>query len=230
MDDPAPLEVGQALWKTAAVVTGGQLLGFGLTALVIIAVPGPSVVFVVARALSYGRAVALLSVVGNTAGLGVAMMLVALGLGTVVADSVVVFTVVKLAGAAYLVWLGLQALRHRAGVRVGEVVRRAPPAGLVAVRQGFVVGIANPKAFVMFAAVLPQFVDREAGVVPLQMLLLGSLAVVLGLVCDTAWALLASRLRAWFDASEARGRAIGTAGGCSMVGLGVGLALTSNPH
>ena len=211
------------------MITTGQLLGFGLTALVIIAVPGPSVVFVIARALSYGRTVALLSVLGNTAGLGLAMVLVSLGLGTVVADSVVVFTVVKLAGAAYLVWLGVQALRHRSGVRVGEVVRRAPPAGLVAVRQGFVVGIANPKAFVMFAAVLPQFVDREAGVVPMQMLLLGSLAVVLGLVCDSAWALLASRLRTWFDASEVRGRAVGTVGGCSMVGLGVGLAFTS-PH
>ena len=211
------------------MVTVGQLLGFGVTALVIIAVPGPSVVFVVARALSYGRSVALLSVLGNTAGLGTAMTLVALGLGTVVAESVVVFTAVKLAGAAYLVWLGVQALRHRSGLHVGQVARRVPPSGLVAVRQGFVVGVANPKAFVMFAAVLPQFVDQDRGAVPLQMMLLGVLAVVLGLVCDTAWALLASRFRAWFDASPARGRAVGTAGGVSMVGLGVGLALTS-PH
>jgi threonine/homoserine/homoserine lactone efflux protein len=211
------------------VVTLGQLLAFGVTALVIIAIPGPSVVFVVARALSYGRAVALLSVLGNTTGLAAAMVLVAVGLGTVVADSVVVFTVVKLGGAAYLVWLGVQALRHRSGLRVGEVVRRAPPAGLVAARQGFVVGIANPKAFVMFAAVLPQFVDREAGAVPVQMLVLGSLAVVLGLVCDSTWALLASRLRSWFDASPSRGRAVGAAGGCSMLGLGIGLAFTSHP-
>jgi len=212
------------------MVTTAQLLGFGVTALVIIAVPGPSVVFVVARALTYGRAVALASVVGNTAGLGVAMVLVALGLGTVVADSVVVFTVVKLAGATYLVWLGVQALRHRSGLQVGEVVRRAPPTAGVAVRQGFVVGVANPKAFVMFAAVLPQFVDRDAGAVPLQMLVLGSMAVVLGLVCDTTWALLASRLRTWFDASPTRGRAVGTAGGCSMLGLGLGLALATPPH
>ena len=211
------------------MVSTGQLLGFGLTALVIIAIPGPSVVFVVARALSYGRSVALLSVLGNTAGLAVAMVLVALGLGTVVAESVLVFSVVKLAGAAYLLWLGVQALRHRRGVRVGEVVRRAPPAGLVAARQGFVVGVSNPKAFVMFAAVLPQFVDRDGGAVPVQMLVLGSIAVVIGLVCDSAWALLASRLRSWFDASPARGRAVGTAGGVSMVGLGVGLAFTSHP-
>jgi len=216
-------------WETPAVVSTSQLLGFGVTAFVIIAVPGPSVVFVVARALSYGRAVALLSVVGNTAGLGVAMVLVALGLGTVVADSVVVFTAVKLAGAAYLLWLGVQALRHRSEVRVGEVVRRTAPAGFVAVRQGFVVGVANPKGFVMFAAVLPQFADRDAGAVPLQMLVLGSTAVLLGLVCDSTWALLASRLRSWFDASPARGRAVGTAGGCSMVGLGAALALASPP-
>ena len=211
------------------MVSTGQLVGFGLTALVIIAIPGPSVVFVVARALSYGRSVALLSVLGNTAGLAVAMVLVALGLGTVVAESVLVFSVVKFAGAAYLLWLGVQALRHRTGVRVGEVVRRTPPAGLVAARQGFVVGVSNPKAFVMFAAVLPQFVDRDGGAVPLQMLVLGSIAVVIGLVCDSSWALLASRLRSWFDASPARGRAVGTAGGVSMVGLGVGLALTSHP-
>jgi threonine/homoserine/homoserine lactone efflux protein len=211
------------------VVDSGQLLGFGITALVIIAIPGPSVVFVVARALSYGRAVALLSVLGNTAGLAVAMVLVAVGLGTVVAESVLVFTVVKLAGAAYLLWLGVQALRHRKGVRVGEVARRTPPAGFVAARQGFVVGVSNPKGFVMFAAVLPQFVDRNGGPVPLQMLVLGAVAVVIGLVCDSSWALLASRLRSWFDASPARGRAVGTVGGVSMVGLGLGLALTS-PH
>ena len=211
------------------MVSGGQLLGFGVTALVIIAVPGPSVVFVVARALSYGRAVALLSVLGNTTGLGVAMVLVALGLGTVVADSRAVFTAVKVAGAAYLVWLGVQALRHRSGLRVGEVVRRAPPAGMVAARQGFLVGIANPKGFVMWAAVLPQFVDRDAGEVPEQMLVLGCLAVALGLLCDTAWALLASGFRTWFDASEARGRVVSTAGGLSMIGLGVGLGFTSPP-
>lgn len=210
-------------------MTVGQLLGFGITALVIIAIPGPSVVFVVARALSYGRAVALLSVLGNTAGLAVAMVLVAVGLGTVVAESVLVFTVVKLAGAAYLLWLGVQALRHRQGVRVGAVAPRTPPAGFVAARQGFVVGVSNPKGFVMFAAVLPQFVERDGGTVSMQMLVLGAVAVVIGLVCDSCWALLASRLRSWFDASPARGRAVSTVGGVSMVGLGLGLALAS-PH
>src|SRR6476660_3314480 len=93
-------------------VTSEHLLGFALAALVIIAIPGPSVLFIVGRALSYGRGVALLTVAGNTAGLAVVMTLVAFGLGALVAESVTVFTVLKLAGAAYLVWLGVQAIRH----------------------------------------------------------------------------------------------------------------------
>src|SRR5688500_13651241 len=100
------------------VVTMQQLLTFGIAAFVIIAIPGPSVLFVIGRALSYGRTVALLSVLGNSLGMLVVMTLVALGLGPVVADSYLVFTTIKLAGAAYMVWLGVQALRHRRAIRV----------------------------------------------------------------------------------------------------------------
>lgn len=91
------------------------------------------------------------------------------------------------------------------------------------------VGISNPKAFMMFAAVLPQFVAPESGYVTLQMLVLGLLAFLIGLVSDTVWALLASRLRDWFNASAARGRALGAVGGVSMVGLGLALAATGRP-
>src|SRR3712207_4968676 len=155
------------------VVSGTQLVAFGLAALVIIAVPGPSVLFVIGRALAYGRTVALLSVLGNSLGLFATMVLVSLGLGALLAESLVVFTVVKLAGAAYLVWLGLQALRHRRAVHVeeGATVRPRVPVGRVrAVRQGFLVGVSNPKAFMMFAAVLPQFVEPGRGEVTGQML------------------------------------------------------------
>jgi len=96
-----------------------QLLGFGLAALVLIVIPGPSVVFVVGRAVSYGQRVALASVLGNTAGVLVVMVLVCFGLGAVVAESQLVFTGIKLAGAAFLVWLGVQALRHRRELRFG---------------------------------------------------------------------------------------------------------------
>ncbi|HYJ69939.1 MAG TPA: LysE family translocator [Nocardioidaceae bacterium] len=90
-----------------------QVLGFGLAALILIVIPGPSVLFAISRAVVYGRRVALASVVGNTVGLFVVMTLVAVGLGTVVARSIVLFTVLKFAGAGYLIWLGVQAFRHR---------------------------------------------------------------------------------------------------------------------
>jgi threonine/homoserine/homoserine lactone efflux protein len=207
------------------MVSTEQLLAFGVAALVLIAIPGPSVVFVIGRALAYGRGVALSTVLGNSLGLLVVLVLVAFGLGAVVQESVAVFTVLKLAGAAYLVFLGVQAIRHRRGMVVEDDVPTAPLSRGRAVRQGFVVGVSNPKAFMIFAAVLPQFVDRGHDV-RAQMLLLGLLAFVIGLLSDSVWAVLASRLRSWFNASPERGEAMGAVGGVSMIGLGVGIALT----
>jgi threonine/homoserine/homoserine lactone efflux protein len=212
------------------VVTVTQLAAFGLAAFVIIAIPGPSVLFTVGRALVYGRGVALLTVLGNSLGLLAVSVLVALGLGAVVAESIVLYTVVKLAGAAYLCWLGVQALRHRKPVHVEDAAAPAATVpGARAVRQGFVVGVSNPKTFMMFAAVLPQFVDRGRGDVTWQLLELGLLAFVIALLSDSVWALLASRLRMWFNGSPTRGRALGTVGGTSMIGLGVGLVATGRP-
>ena len=207
------------------MVSLDQVLGFALVAFVLVAIPGPSVVFTVGRALTYGRAVALTTVLGNAFGLLAALVLVSVGLGDLVATSDVAFEVLKLAGAAYLVWLGVQALRHR---RPLEVQCESGPGlhGLTALRQGFVVGFSNPKAYVIFAAVLPQFVDRDRGHGSVQMLLLGLIAFAFALVSDGAWALLASQLRRWFAASPARGRTLGTVGGMSMIGLGVAVAVT----
>jgi threonine/homoserine/homoserine lactone efflux protein len=207
-----------------------QLLAFALAAFILIVIPGPSVIFVIGRALAYGRGVALASVLGNSLGLFVVMVLVALGLGAVVAESAVVFNAIKVAGAAYMVWLGVQALRHRRDLHVDDPSAAPLLPWPVAVRQGFVVGIGNPKAFMIFAAVLPQFVTPAEGQVPAQMLLLGMLAVTLGLACDSVWAVLASRLRSWFNASPARGRRLTATGGVSMIGLGLTLAATGRPE
>jgi threonine/homoserine/homoserine lactone efflux protein len=213
------------------MITLEQMLAFGVAALILIAIPGPSVVFTIGRALAYGRVVALLTVVGNSFGLLVIVALVALGLGVVVQESVEVFTILKLLGAAYLVWLGVQALRHRHDFRVDRDPDVGPPvSGARAVRQGFVVGVTNPKAFMILGAVLPQFVDRAGGHVQLQMLLLGLLAFVIGLVSDSVWALIASQLRTWFARSRRRGEAVGAAGGVSMIGLGVGLVVAGEPR
>lgn len=212
------------------VITLDQILAFGLAALIIIAIPGPSVVFVVGRALTYGRGVALASVVGNSLGLLTIIVLVALGLGVVVEDSHTLFLTLKYAGAAYLLWLGIEAVRRRkefldaddAADRLSRMTWKR------AIRQGYVVGASNPKGYMMMAAVLPQFVDRGEGHIQLQMLLLGLIAFVIGVLSDSLWAVIASRLRSWFTSSPRRGEAIGAAGGVSMIGLGVALAVTGD--
>jgi threonine/homoserine/homoserine lactone efflux protein len=93
-----------------------------------------------------------------------------------------------------------------------------------------VVGVSNPKAFMIFAAVLPQFVDQRRGHVPVQMLVLGLIASGIALVSDSVWAVLASQLRQWFGASQRRGRAMGAVGGVSMIGLGLAVAVTGRPE
>jgi len=213
------------------VITLDQVLAFGLAALVLIAIPGPSVVFVIGRALAYGRGVALASVLGNSLGLLTIVVLVALGLGVVVQESIIVFQVLKLVGAAYLVYLGVEAFRHRREF-LGQDLAAGPRGPAMtwrrAIRQGYVVGVSNPKAYLILAAVLPQFVDRGAGHVQLQLLLLGLLAFGIGMVSDSTWAIVASQLRSWFVRSPRRGAALGAVGGVSMIGLGVGLAVTGD--
>ena len=145
------------------MVSSGQVLGFALTCVIVIAVPGPSVLFVIGRALAHGRRTALASVAGNVAGVQVVAVSVALGIGTLVQRSDQVFTIVKLGGAAYLVWLGVQAIRHRRALSAAMEVAAAPRSAWKAAAEGFTVGVANPKAYVLFAAVLPQFANRAAG-------------------------------------------------------------------
>jgi threonine/homoserine/homoserine lactone efflux protein len=212
------------------MITVDQILGFGVAALILIAIPGPSVVFVIGRALTYGRGVALASVLGNSLGLLVIVVFVAIGLGVVVQESIEVYTVLKLLGAVYLVWLGFQAFRHRHDFQLDTSTDIGPRVSARrAIRQGFVVGVTNPKAFMILGAVLPQFVDRGVGHVQMQMLLLGLLAFTIGLLSDSLWALIASQLRLWFARSRRRGEAVGAIGGLSMIGLGVGLAIAPEP-
>jgi len=198
----------------------GTLLAFSLASLVLIAIPGPSVLFVVGRSLALGRRGGLLSVLGNELGAVPLLAAVALGVGSIVAESVPVFTVVKVAGAAYLVWLGIQAIRHRKqGIDGADAVGRAPVRSVTLVRQGFVVGITNPKTMVFFVAVLPQFVDLRAGVVPVQMMVLGLIFLLIACICDSGWALAASTARGWFARSPKRLAAIRATGGGMMIGL-----------
>lgn len=208
-----------------------RLVAFALASVVLVLVPGPTVVFVVSRAIAHGRRAALTSVAGNSLGVLVLVVAVAFGLGSLVERSVAVYTVIKLFGAAYLVYLGVRTWRER-GALAGAMNAAAPRThqetgvGRHVFRQGVVVGVTNPKALVFFAAVLPQFVDREAGHLPAQMLVLGAGFVLLAMVLDSGWGLAAGTARAWLARSPRRLAALGGTGGLMMVGLGVGLAVT----
>jgi threonine/homoserine/homoserine lactone efflux protein len=201
----------------------------GLACLLLLVVPGPTVLFVVGRALSYGRGVALAGVLGNSVGCYAVAVAAALGLGPLIARSDAAFAVLKLAGAAYLVFLGLRALRHAsapAPAHDPSPRRRLWPA----MRSGVVVGFTNPKALVLFMAVVPQFVNRAAGDVTAQLLILAVIPIVLGAMTDTMWALAAGQARAWLSGTPRRMRTLGRIGGLSMIGLGVSVAATGRHH
>ncbi|HXR73285.1 LysE family translocator [Actinocrinis sp.] len=219
------------------MIAADRILPFLVTAIIIILAPGPQVLFVVGRALAYGRRAAVSTAAGGTFGAYMQAILVSLGLGTLVERSAVVYMALKLAGAAYLVVLGVKAFRHRhalgASLQEGEeTVEGAgapsarPVTGLRAARQGVLVGLTNPKAAVFFGAILPQFVDRARGDVPLQMLLFATMFSTMALVCDSSWGLAAGTARDWFARSPRRLAMVGGAGGLAMVGLGVGIAVT----
>jgi threonine/homoserine/homoserine lactone efflux protein len=208
------------------VPPGSSLAAFAVAAVVIIAIPGPSVLFVVSRGVALGRRAALLSVLGNEAGLAVNITAVALGLGAVVQGSAVVFGVLKLAGAAYLVHLGITAIRHRHELSGVLDAATVPRTGRRLLGEGFVVGVTNPKTMIFLAAILPQFVDREAGHAGLQMAVLGAVLLVIALTLDSVWALAAGTARHALAASPTRLARLGGVGGVVMIGLGVRLAVS----
>ncbi|KQQ03400.1 MULTISPECIES: LysE family translocator [unclassified Rathayibacter] len=203
-----------------------HFLTFVLASVALIVVPGPSVLFTISRSIAFGRRAGVLSVIGNALGVTPAVLAVAFGVGAVVASSILTFTVLKLAGAAYLVWLGIQAIRHRHAHTAASPV--APASSWTLLRQGVVVGLTNPKTIAFFVAVLPQFVDPAAGPVWAQLLLLGLTFQALALLCDSVWALAAGTARAWFASSPRRMSTLTGTGGVVMIGLGGTLALAGS--
>ncbi|MEV7610038.1 LysE family translocator [Microbacterium sp. NPDC089320] len=204
------------------------LTTFVVAAFVMVVIPGPTVLFTIGRAMALGRLGGFLSILGTALGSIVLVVGVALGVGTVVAQSLVLFTIVKVLGAGYLVFLGIQAIRHRkdaVATATGPVVRRS---GVRLLGEGFVVGVTNPKSIAFFLAILPQFVDLHAGSVPMQLFVLGTIVVAIGVACDAVWVLLASAAREWFGRSPRRIEAMSASGGVLMIGLGAFLLLWSD--
>jgi threonine/homoserine/homoserine lactone efflux protein len=188
----------------SAAINVSLLLSFVSAAAVMMVIPGPSASFIVGRALAMGRPAALAAAAGNTLGATIQGALAVCGLGAVMSQSPVAFTIIKFAGAAYLLKMGFDMLRDRqmaAAVDAGEVAdgcRRAA-------RQGFVVGVTNPNDMLFFAAFLPQFVDPARGHVSLQLVVLLATFSVVSLLGDTSWGLAGGTIRAWTARGPRRG-------------------------
>ncbi|MEO9324558.1 LysE family translocator [Nocardioides sp. C4-1] len=206
--------------------SSSQWIAFALASILFTQVPGPSLLFVIGRALTVSLRSALVSVLGNALGVAVQVVAVAVGLGAVVAASASAYTAIKLVGAAYVVYLGVQAVRHRADARAALAEGLDRPARERtgrALATGLTVGVTNPKTIVFLVAFLPQFTDPGAAAGP-QVVVLGLAFCALAVLSDGTWALVAGRARTWFAREPRRLDAMGATGGVMMIGLGATMA------
>lgn len=209
------------------MISASHLAAFFLASIVIIMVPGPSVLFTLARGVAWGRAVAVLTVLGNSIGTLLLSVVVAVGLGPLLAHSKAFSITLQFAGGCYLLWLGFDAMRHRhAHAHAMTQREQVRPSRIQVIRQGFTVGILNPKSLVFFAAVFPHFVDRSKGNVTVQLLIFGCIFSVMAFCSDGTWGFIAGTAREWLSGSPSRLVALRTTGACVMMTLGV-LILTS---
>ena len=192
-------------------------------ALALVVVPGPAVLFIVARSIEHGRRAGLVSVLGIASGCLVHVAAAAIGLSALLVSSALAFTVVKYAGAAYLIALGVRRWRSKSAALPTDT-----PADLGRLyRQGFVVNVLNPKTALFFLAFLPQFVAVERGHVPLQVVVLGLTFITIGMVSDGTYAMAAASLGRWLKRSPRAVRAEPIVSGTVYVGLGIAAALSS---
>ncbi|MBO0685755.1 MAG: LysE family translocator [Candidatus Dormibacteraeota bacterium] len=208
------------------MVPVSTLLAFAAVVAVLIAIPGPSVLFTISRALTVGRTAALLTVVGNAAGEYLQVVGVAFGVGQLMERSILAFTAVKWLAAAYLIYLGVQAFRHRRSIAQALEAKVPVVRPARAIRDGFVVGLTNPKTVVFLVVALPQFTNPAAGHLSLQMLVLGAVFPAIAVMLDSIWAIAAGTAKQWLAGSPRRLAAIGGTGGLVMIGLGVTAAVS----
>src|ERR671910_567187 len=199
---------------------------FAVASLALLIVPGPSVLYIVTRSMDQGRAAGLVSVLGIHTGSIVHVAAASLGLSAILASSAVSFGIVKYAGAAYLVWLGIRAIRDHGEERADVAATGHSLARVYA--QGVVVNVLNPKTALFFLAFLPQFVDASKGSIPLQVVVLGVAFVLLGLLSDGAYALAASTGAGWLRRRPGVARASRLVSGGVLVSLGVTTALAGS--
>jgi len=210
------------------MVIPSRLTEYIVAAMVIILAPGPSVLFVIARAISWGRKTAVFTVAGNVTGSFVLSVFVAIGLGPILQRSDLAYTAIQWGGGLYLIYLGIDAIRHRS-VHAADMQNQGDDAPSIArsIRDGFWVGSLNPKAIVFYAAVLPQFIDRERCSVTAQLIFLGAIFSTLAFISDGTWGLLAGTARQWLATDASRLEKLRATGGSIMIALGVAVLISA---
>ena len=193
---------------------------FALASAAFVAVPGPSVIYIVSRSLAEGRTAGIVSALGIQAGGLVHVTAATVGVSALLSSSATAFSIVKYAGAAYLVFIGIRRLLDG---EVHEPGEDGPAPRRRLFWQGMLVNSLNPKTALFFLAFLPQFVDPDRGAVAPQVLALGVLFLVLATCSDSTYALVAGSVRPWLGE---RRRTLARVSGCSYVGLGVLAALS----
>lgn len=204
--------------------TPSAFLTFVAAALALLLMPGPAVLYIVARSMNQGRMAGVVSALGTTAGTLVHVLAAAIGLSAIILASATAFSVVKLLGAGYLMYLGVRTLLRREAMDAPA----APPRALRRLfSDGVLVSVLNPKTALFFLAFLPQFVDRARGPVGIQVAALGTTFAAMALCTDSAYALLAGTVRRWIGK---RGEAKAWpryVSGTIYLSLGVGTALAA---
>ena len=198
---------------------------FLTASVLIILLPGPSVLFTIGRAIAFGKVAAVLTVLGNSLGALVLAAVAAAGVGPLVQQSEVVLLSVQFAGAVYLVYLGIQAWRARGAQTAVSQIAGGAKSAWVTVKEGFAVGVLNPKTAVFFATVMPRFLGGDSGSVSWQLFAMGCVFVAIAFVSDSCYGLLAGQLRTGFESSPRRLRLLGAVGGVIITALGVGLTV-----
>ena len=176
------------------------------------------------RAIALGKKAAVATAFGNSLGTFVNVLVLAVGLGPVLESYPIALSIIRYLGAAYLVFLGVDTIRKRNDVQLVKSIEENLRASKI-IRQGAFVGITNPKTIVFFAAVLPQFVVVEFGLIWLQLLLLGFTFCILGFAFDSLYGLTAGALRTWFTREHQRLAQLSAAGGSMIVALGIAVVL-----
>jgi threonine/homoserine/homoserine lactone efflux protein len=201
---------------------------FLLAALILLLTPGPAVLYIIARSMDQGRLAGFVSVLSIEVGNSFHVLAATLGLSALLVSSALAFTIVKYLGAAYLVYLGLRRLFTRE--QTHEIASFQPQSLKRIFSQGVLVAILNPKTALFFLAFLPQFVDPSSGSVTAQLLTLGGLFVMMAIVTDGMYALLASTAGGWLKRNRSFLRAERYVVGSVYIGLGVTAALAHNSH